>query len=229
MDNIFTRNISLLGQENFEQIQNKKVAVIGLGGVGGYAVEALIRLGVQDIVICDKDTVDITNVNRQIIATNSSVGEKKTSAFLGRILSINPNCKVTEYYEFLDESNVDKIISGCDFVVDAIDSLESKIVIYKACINKGIEFVSSMGMANKIDPSKVKILRLDKTENDKLAKKIRLMCRNQEIDLKKVNVVFSDELPFSVFKEHLPSIVLVPATAGIQCASCFLKTIINKK
>ena len=232
--NSFLRNEMLLGKQVSDNIRNKCVFICGCGGVGSYAIEAVARMGVNKIIICDMDVVDVTNINRQVIATNSTIGKSKVDLEEERIKDINPNCEVIKInnkfssliYKDLDEYNI-------DFIIDAIDTITCKWELIKYAIERNIDIISSLGMGNRMDPTKVYITRLDKTENDPLAKKLRSMARKEKYDLKKVNVVCSKELPIKVgivndegttMKDKYPisSMMMVPATAGIYCAYYFL-------
>lgn len=224
----FQRNIELFGEEKCRKIGTKSILIAGLGGVGGYVVEALARLGVGKLILVDFDTVETSNINRQIIALDSTIGHKKTELFRKRVLDINPKCEVVVYESFIDKEHLNFFNEHqIDFVVDAIDTINSKILLIQKAQEKNIPIVSCMGMANRIDATKITITTLNKTENDPVAKKIRYLCRKENIDLKKVKVVCSTELPFAEVKETLPSCVIVPSVAGIICAQVVLKEIFN--
>lgn len=219
MDNQFQRSIGLLGEENFEKILGKRICVFGLGGVGGTAIEALIRSGFNDIIIVDFDKVDITNLNRQILYTCNDVGQSKTDCAKKRLLSINPELKVVSYNCKAQEFDFSQDI---DFVVDAIDDVEGKLFIAKKCTELGTPFIVSLGMANRFDPSKVKVSTLNKTFNDPLAKKIRYIFKENGLVLNKVNVVWSDE-DSQPFNGRLNSIMTVPSSAGLNIANYVIK------
>ena len=232
----FNREIMLIGQDNFNKLKESHIIVFGLGGVGGYAVEMLARLGVGKIDIVDNDTVSNTNLNRQIIALNSTIGKYKTDLFEERIKEINKDCIVTKYTMFYDENTKDKIdFSKYDYVIDAIDSVKSKLNLIIYCINNNINIVSSMGMGNRIDPSLVKITDISKTEYDPLSKIIRKKLRENKIN--HLKVVYSSERPINIIYDinaekkgsnYAPgSISLVPSTAGIMLASEVFKDLIK--
>lgn len=229
----FLRNELYFGKDKQEKLKNIKVGVVGLGGVGAYAVEALARLGVENFVIIDKDKVDITNLNRQIIALESTLNKDKTSVVRDRILDINSKAKIKEYNIFFNKDTSHILLDEkCDYVIDAIDTISCKWELIKLCLDNNIKFVSSMGMGNKEDLTKISITTLDKTSIDPVAKKLRELVKkdNRIKDMKKINVVFSNELPKkqSVIlnengetrKESLPpsSIIFTPAVAGLLCA-----------
>lgn len=233
MDNRFERNELYFGEEVCKKLNSIKVCVVGVGGVGSYAVESLARLGVSNFVLIDKDKVDITNINRQIIALESTLGKEKTSVLKERILDINPNAKVKEHSLFLNKETMNIILEERpDFVVDAIDTISCKWELIKLCLDKGIDFISSTGMGNRIDLTKLVITTLDKTNYDPVSKKLRELVRkdNRIKDMKKINVVFSNELPKKqqtivningkTMKETCPpaSTMFVPSSAGMLCA-----------
>lgn len=232
----FNREIMLIGQDNFNKLKESHIIIFGLGGVGGYAVEMLARLGVGKIDIVDNDTVSNTNLNRQIIALNSTIGKYKTDLFEERIKEINKDCIVTKYTMFYDENTKDEIdLSKYDYVIDAIDSVKSKLDLIIYCINNNIKIVSSMGMGNRIDPSLVKITDISKTEYDPLSKIIRKKLRENKIN--HLKVAYSSERPINIIYDihaekkgsnYAPgSISLVPSTAGIMLASEVFRDLIK--
>lgn len=233
MSERFERNELYFGEKTCAKLKSIKVCIVGLGGVGAYAVESLARLGVSDFVIIDKDKVDITNINRQIIALESTLNKDKTSVLKERILDINPRAKVKEYNTFLNKENM-HIISEekPDYVVDAIDTISCKFELIKLCLDNNIDFISSMGMGNRSDLTKLTITTLDKTNYDPVSKKLRELIRkeNRQKDMKKINVVFSTEIPKKqqtiinlngkTMKETCPpaSVMFVPSASGMLCA-----------
>lgn len=223
---MFDRLELLLGKENLEILKNKKVLIIGLGGVGGYVVESLVRSGIENITLVDYDKVDITNINRQIIALNSNIGKYKTELFKERILDINPNCKVTIKNIFLTEENIEEIIDDFDFVIDACDTVNTKKAIIKICIKKNIKFISSMGTGNKIDPNKLEIVDIRKTSYDPLAKIIRKFIREEHIN-EKIMVLTSSEQPIKSNISTIPSAIFVPASAGLLIGSYVIKELLK--
>lgn len=223
---MFDRLELLLGKENLEILKNKKVLIIGLGGVGGYVVESLVRSGIENITLVDYDKVDITNINRQIIALNSNIGKFKTELFKERILDINPNCKVTIKNIFLTEENIEEIIDDFDFVIDACDTVNTKKAIIKICIKKNIKFISSMGTGNKIDPNKLEIVDIRKTSYDPLAKIIRKFIREEHIN-EKIMVLTSSEQPIKSNISTIPSAIFVPASAGLLIGSYVIKELLK--
>lgn len=190
------RTRALLGDKAMEKIHSSCVMVIGAGAVGGYVIEALARSGVGKLIIVDFDVFDISNINRQILALDSTVGRKKIEVASERILEINPNCEVVVLDMFINHENVDELLSyNPDYVVDAIDSLGPKCSVIEAFANKDIKFISSMGAARKIDPSKIKVGKLNDTTGCALARFIRKRLKRRGVEISKIKCVFSSEDP----------------------------------
>ena len=225
MEEIYNRTKLVIGDENFKKIKNSNICICGIGGVGSYVLEALARAGVGRITIIDKDDVDVTNINRQLIATVDNVGKAKVEEAKKRIISINPNIQVMAIKDNIDSSNVSNYITqDLDYVVDAIDSVESKIAIIKECKKKNIKIISSMGMANRLEPLQIKVADISKTEVCPLAKIVRKKLKEQGIQ--KVKVVFSTETAIKTASKELGSVSFVPSTAGLIIASEVVKDII---
>ena len=222
---IFERSIGLLGEDNFKRIQEKVIAVFGLGGVGGTALEALARTGFKHFLIVDFDKVDPSNLNRQILYTAKDIGRNKTEAAKERILSINPEADIKECNMKAQDFDFSQKI---DYVVDAIDDVEGKLYILQKAQEYNIPQIMSLGMANRFNPEQVRIAKLNQTHNDPLAKKIRYMSKKAELDLSKINVVISEELP-QKNGEKLFSIMTVPSSAGLVIAKYILNSIIDIK
>lgn len=226
---MFEREIRLIGEDNFNKIKSKIVAVIGLGGVGGYAVEALVRSGIEKIIIVDYDVVDVTNLNRQIISLQENIGKNKTEITKERIKSINPNCSITVLNKKLDLTNIASLFNHkIDYVVDACDSLNVKQQLILECINRNIKQISCMGTGNKLNPELLKITDIRKTSYDPLAKKIRKFVVDNKIK-NKIMVVSSTEQPKKTGNGVISSISYVPSVAGLLCASYVINDIINEK
>lgn len=228
MENQLQRVEILLGEEAVNKIKSKKVAIFGVGGVGSYVAEALVRIGIGSFILIDNDIIDITNLNRQIHATHNTIGKIKVEEMAKRMKSINPEVKIETIQEFVTEENVDKIIKkDIDYIVDAIDTVKSKIEIVQNASSKNIPIISSMGTANKIDPCKLKVTDIYKTEVCPLAKILRKELRKRNI--KKLKVVYSTETPNKVHKESkiLGSTSFVPPTAGMIIASQIIQDIIK--
>jgi tRNA A37 threonylcarbamoyladenosine dehydratase len=213
--------------DKFDLIKTKKVLVVGLGGVGGYAVEALVRSGISDITIVDYDVVDITNINRQIIALHSTIGKYKTEVFKNRINDINPDCSVTVKNMKIDDNNINSLFEkDYDYVVDACDTISVKKELIRICLRKNIKLISSMGTAKKLDPTKLEIVDVRKTSYDPIAKIIRKMVKEEKIS-KKVWVISSTEKPVDTKDNVLGSTAFVPSTAGLLCAKFIINDIIK--
>ena len=226
MESVYDRTSLVIGKSNVEKIKKANVCIFGVGGVGSYALEALARIGVGKLTIIDKDEIDITNVNRQLIATVDNVGKPKVEQAEKRIKSINPEIQVIAIKDNIDSSNIDKYITAeYDYVIDAIDSVDSKIAIIQACKQKSIKVISSMGMANRLDPLKLKVSDISKTEMCPLAKVVRKKLK--ENGIQKVKVVFSTEPPIKLQNNQLGSVSYVPAAAGLVIASEVIKDIIS--
>lgn len=222
---MFDRIISLIGKEKFNNIQNKKVLLIGCGGVGGYALESLVRSGINNIDIVEYDKIDISNLNRQIITNQLNIGNSKAQEAYKRAISINPKLKMNLFEQFLSENNIEEILSNnYNYIIDACDTVKTKIEIIKYCTQNNIKLISCMGTAKKIDPTKLEITTLDKTKYDPLAKVIRKKIKELKIN-KKIYVVSSTEQ--IIESDILGSFLMVPATAGILCAKYIIDDIIN--
>ncbi len=225
-DTIYTRTEMMLGSEAVERLKGSHVAVFGVGGVGGFAAEALARAGVGRITLVDSDRVAVSNINRQIIATTSTVGKYKTEAMRDRILDINPECEVTVYNEFYSEEN-EISLQGVGYVADCIDSVRSKLHLITKATEQGVKIISSMGAGNKLDPTRFKVSDISKTHTDPLAKVIRTELRKRGID--HLKVVFSDEPPINPTGERTPgSVSFVPSAVGLIIAGEIIKDICRK-
>lgn len=222
------RTEALIGKENIFKLQNANIIVFGLGGVGSYVVEGLVRAGVQNICIVDKDVVDITNINRQLIATNQTVGKDKVDAEEERILQINPHAKVIKIKEFVNDSNIQKIMetySHIDYVIDAIDTVTSKLEIIKYCSYNNINVISSMGTGNKLDASKFEITDIFKTSVCPLAKVMRKELK--KLNINSLTVLYSKEKPIKTDLKVPASISFVPSVAGLLIAEKVVKDLIK--
>lgn len=211
---IFNRSKGLLGDANFETFSHKTICIFGIGGVGGTAIESLVRTGISNVILVDFDNVDPTNLNRQILFNQDDIGKAKVDCAKAHLLQINNKLEILTYKCKAQEFDFSGKI---DFVIDAIDDVDGKLFIAKKCIEKGIPFIVSLGMANRFDPSKVKISTLNKTCNDPLAKRIRYLFKENLISLNEVKVVWSDEesVPYN---GQLNSIMTVPSSAGLNIA-----------
>lgn len=223
MENQYSRLELLIGENAVANIRQSKVAVFGVGGVGGYVVEVLARSGVGSICIIDNDKVNITNINRQIIALHSTIGEYKVDALEKRILDINPDCNVIKHKMFYLPDNADEIdLTGYDYVIDCIDTVAAKIELIKRCKSLSIPIICSMGTANKMNPLAFRITDLSKTNIDPLARVLRKKLR--KIGITSLDVLYSEEQPQRLGNETLidenthptpASNAFVPAAAGL--------------
>jgi len=233
MNSFYTRTELVYG-DKIELIKNATVMIVGVGGVGSYAAEALARTGVGKLILVDKDEIDVTNINRQLHALHSTVGRQKVDVMKERMLDINPDIEVELINQFeLDEAFLR--IPDCTFVIDAIDTITNKILLIKECLNQNVPFISSMGAANKVDPSMFEISDIRKTQYDPIARIIRQKVKKERIK-GKIPVVFSKEIPrkqekvltdSNIRKQSTPpgSLAFVPSVVGLICASYVIKII----
>lgn len=207
MLNQFSRTELAIGSEGLEIMKNSTVAVLGIGGVGSIAVEALARTGVGRIILIDKDVVDITNVNRQIHALTTTVGQKKTELMVDRVKLINPECEAIALNMFYTDETYEELFKyDLDYVLDASDTIVYKIHIIKECLKRKIPMISSMGAANKMDPTRFQVADISKTTMDPIARVIRTTLRKDGIK-KGVKVVFSTETPMKPREDITQKIV----------------------
>ena len=223
MDKRFERTKLLIGENDFENIINSKVAVIGCGGVGGFVIEALARCGVGTLAIVDYDTIDITNINRQIIALEDTVGNYKVDEFEKRIHNINPNCKVIKFREKFDKSTVDFFnLKDYNYVIDAIDLISAKLDLAEYCYKNDIKLISSMGAGSKLNPFLFRITDIKKTHTCPMAKVMRKELKRRNVN--KLTCIWSDEKRsgevLSANGRNAPaSISFVPSCVGLMIAS----------
>ena len=235
MDNQFTRTEKLIGKENVERIHTKKVAIFGLGGVGSFVMEGLARAGIENFILVDKDEIDITNLNRQIIATHKTIGKPKVEVAQNRILEINPNARVEIFQEFFMPETHGILDDTIDYIVDCVDTVTAKIELVVRANEMNIPIMSSMGTGNKLDPTKFEIADIYKTSVCPLAKVMRKELKNRGI--KKLKVIYSKEKPIAInnsnetnSKKITPgSVSFVPSVAGLIIASEVIKDIIEYK
>lgn len=228
MDNKFKRTINLIGTSKFNILKNKHVLVLGLGGVGGYSLEAIARSGVNNITIVDYDLIDETNINRQIIANINNIGNKKTTEWYKRIKEINPNCNIFIIDKKINRENIDILFNNkIDYIIDACDTIEVKKELILKCTKQNIKLISSMGMGNKLDPTKIEITELSKTKYDKIAKILRKFVKDNKIN-KKIMVISSSEQPIINNDNKINSISYVPSVAGLLCASFVINDILKE-
>ncbi len=232
------RTSILLGEAVLDSLAARKVMVVGLGGVGAYAAEMLCRAGVGKLVLVDSDTVGETNLNRQLIALNSTLGKLKTDVLAERLRDINPAVELTVVPEYVEEGNMEEIFARAgrlDYVVDAIDTLAPKISLIKYCVQAGIPHVTAMGAGAKLDATKIRIADLSKSYNCPLAYILRKKLRKEGIS-KGFKVVFSEELPDREAivpmeernkKSQVGTISYLPAVFGCVCAQAAIEHLIG--
>lgn len=215
----------LVGSKGISKLKNSKILVIGLGGVGGYAVEALIRSGIENIIIVDHDVIDETNLNRQIIATRENIGKLKVDEFEKRILSINPNVKITKLPLFVNEDNINELFSSdITYLIDACDTIKTKKLIIDKCLEKNIKFITCLGTGKRMDPSKLKICDIRKTNYDPVARILRKYIKDMKIN-SKILCCCSEEIPIKCDNNVIGSNSFVPSSAGLLIASHVVRDI----
>ena len=233
--NQFSREEMLIGKENIDKIKSKKVAVFGIGGVGTFVIEGLVRSGIEHFILVDNDVVSLTNLNRQLIATHNTIGKPKVSEMKERIKEINPNAEVIIFKTFFMPDTQERIINETvDYIVDAVDTVSAKIAIIEKAKEYNIPVISSMGTGNKLDPFKFEIADISKTSVCPLAKVMRKELSKRRIT--NVKVLYSKEEPIkpvlepeeNATKKNAPgSISFVPSVAGLMIASEVIKDIIK--
>ena len=216
---------SLVGNENIEKIRNLKVLVLGLGGVGGYAIESLVRCGVENITLVDGDTIKPSNINRQLIVTSKNMNKYKTREWKKRIKLINKNAIVNIINTFITIDNIELLFGEqYDYIIDACDTSRVKVKLIRECVSRNIKLVSSMGTAKKMDATKLIITTLDKTNTDPLAKKIRHELGKDKDLMKDVVVVTSTEKAIDT-NNVLGSSAFVPGVAGLLITNYIIKDV----
>lgn len=224
----FLRITRMVPPEWIERLQNKKVAVFGLGGVGSYVVEALVRNGLGEIVLIDHDTIDITNLNRQLYALHSTIGMNKVDVARDRCLDINPSLKINVHKKFyMPDQGMEDIFGDCDYVIDAIDTVTAKLALIENCQRLGVNIISSMGTGNKLDPSCFKISDIYKTSVCPLARVMRRELKKRGI--KKCPVLYSTESPQEVDGSTPGSVSFVPSVAGLMIAGYVIKELVKEE
>lgn len=228
MDNRFLRTVGVIGEENLKKLNNSSVIVFGLGGVGGAACEALARSGIGTLAVVDKDVVDITNINRQIVATEETVGMKKTDAAEKRLLLLNPHIKIVKYDFFYLPETADKInLSEYDFAVDCIDNVTAKLELAERCRKLGVPLISSMGTGNKLHPEMLEIEDISKTSVCPLARVMRRELKKRGIT--HLPVVYSKEEPAKTELSVPGSMSFTPPVAGYIMCSYVVRNLLNIK
>jgi Dinucleotide-utilizing enzymes involved in molybdopterin and thiamine biosynthesis family 1 len=227
MEDWLIRERMLLGDEAVMRLANTSVAIFGLGGVGGAAVEGLVRVGIGRLILIDYDTISESNLNRQILVVTDNIGQAKTEAAKSRCLAINPNVVIEVMNVFADAENIEKIITEFkpDYMVDAIDTVTSKLCIIETAVKYNIKIVSCMGTGNKLDPSRLMIADISKTSVCPLARVMRRELRNRGIN--HLNVLYSNEEPVRTGVRLPGSVSFVPPVAGYTLAGWVVRDIIK--
>ena len=231
--NQFSRTELIIGKQGIEKLNKAKVAIFGIGGVGSYVVEGLARAGVQNFILVDDDKVCLTNLNRQIIATHTTIGKPKVEVAKQRVLDINPNAKVEIYKEFFMPETKGILDSSIDYIVDCVDTVTAKIELVVRANKMNISIISSMGTGNKLDPTKFEVADIYKTSICPLAKVMRKELKTRGIE--KLKVIYSKEQPIkrenlnqdTITKQVPASISFVPSVAGLIIAGEVIKDMIN--
>ena len=237
----FSRTELIIGSSGTETLADSKVIIFGIGGVGSFTAEALVRAGIGELALVDADTVSVTNINRQLIALSSTVGQYKAEVMRSRILDINPDCKVTAVNEFFSADNADSFdLSRYDFIVDAIDSVTSKITLIRLADSLGVPIISSMGAGNKLDPTRFEAADIFDTSVCPLARVMRRELKKHGV--RRLRVVYSKEEAISpngmeaakeaegIQKRQIPgSISFVPSAAGLIIAGEVVRALISEK
>ncbi len=225
---MFDRLLELITIDDIKKIENTKILLVGVGGVGGYVLESLVRSGFKDISIIDGDVISLSNLNRQIIAKMTNIDKSKVEEAKTRYLEINPDVKINTINVYLNEDNFNTYINlNYDYIIDACDDILVKILLIKYAKSHNIKIITALGTGRKLDPTKLQITTLNKTFNDSLAKKLRSELRKQNIDLN-IPVVFSSEEAKNT-GNVIGSAIFVPACAGIFIANYIFKDIIKQE
>ena len=229
MNNQFNRTSLVIGTEAVDILKRSHVCVFGIGGVGGHCIEALARVGIGKLTIVDKDVVDVTNINRQIIALHSTLGQRKTDVMKARLLDINKDLEIISLCDtYTIHNSNDYDMSKFDYVVDAIDMISSKIELIKRCNETKTPIISCMGTGNKLNPTMLEISDINKTSVCPLARVVRRQLK--ELGIKKLKVLYSKESPRHSDNEDksvIGSVSFVPSVAGLIIASEVVKDLIN--
>lgn len=225
----FSRLEKIITSDNVNKLKTKSVLILGCGGVGGYVAEALARSNIGTLILVDFDVIEESNINRQIIALDSTIGQKKVFAFEKRIKDINKNCQVIKIDSFITKENIQTLFNySIDFFIDACDSIEAKQLVITNCLKRKIPFIICTGTGNRIDPSKLEITTLQNTSYDPLARLLRKYVKDNHIN-NKIIVLASTEHPLKI-KDRTPgSTAFVPASAGLLIASYVVRKIIGDK
>ena len=225
----FLRLRKIISSESVDLLYSKTVLVLGCGGVGGYVCESLVRSNIGRIIIVDFDTISESNINRQVIALESTLGLKKVDVLEKRLKDINSNCEVIKIDKFIDEDNIHDLFKyDIDYFIDACDTVKTKKKVIDLCFEKNVKFISCMGTGNRFDPTKLEVIDIRKTNNDPLARIMRKYIKDKKIN-KKVMVLSSSEVPVKTGDAVPGSSAFVPSAAGLIIASYVFRELINKK
>ena len=224
---MFDRLELLIGKDSLNKLKEKHVLILGLGGVGGTTLEALVRSGIGHVTIVDNDKIDITNLNRQIISTNDNLGKYKTDEFVKRILSINSEVNIEKITDFITEDNIDKLfLDNIDYFIDACDTVSTKKLVIDKCLEKNIKFITCLGTGKRLDPSKLVMCDLRDTKNDPIARILRKHVKDNNIT-SRITCCYSEEEPIKKEGRVIPSSIFVPSSAGLLIASCVIRDLIK--
>ena len=224
----FSRLEKLIEENNLNILNDLSVLILGVGGVGGYVAESLARSGIGNLILVDFDTIDESNINRQIIALDSTIGLKKVDVLENRLKEINSDINIVKVDKFIDSENFTSLFDyKIDFFVDACDTVTTKKCVIKYCLDNNIEFITCMGTGNRFDPSKLEIIDIRKTNNDPLARIIRKFIKDLKTN-KKVLVCTSSELPVKTGDRTPGSTAFVPSSAGLLIGSYIVRKFIKK-
>lgn len=227
----FSRTELLIGKENIEKLRDKKVAIFGLGGVGSFVTEGIIRCGIKNLILVDNDEISPSNINRQLYALQSTIGKKKTDLAKERCLDINPLANIQTFNLFYLEETQNQIdLSDCDYIIDAIDTVSAKLLLIENAKKLNVPIISSMGTGNKLNPFAFQIADIFKTSVCPLARTMRYELKKRGYNsktLKNLKVLFSTEIPASSIRPPA-SISFIPSVAGLMIASEVIKDLCNK-
>ena len=227
-ESINSRSEIILGKENIEYLSLKKIAVIGLGGVGSIIPLVLVRSNIRKIILIDNDFVNVSNLNRQIAYDQNDLGKPKVEALKEKLFNIRDDLEIEIYHKKIDANFDFNVLKDVNYVIDCIDDLEGKVLLTKYCYFHNIKIVNSLGMGYKLDPTNVEIISLSKTTTDPLAKKFRYLLKKENIDISKITTAFSSE-PIIIKGKEIGSMAFVPNAAGLALASFVIREIIKEK
>ena len=222
---MFDRLINLIGENNFKLIKNKKVLLVGVGGVGGFTLEALIRSGIHNITIYDDDAIELSNLNRQIISNLNNIGNKKIDEAIKRAKSINNEINICGYIEKISEKNIDNI-GKFDYIIDACDDLKAKVLLIKYALKNNIKIICALGTGKRITSDNIVIKKLKDTKNDPLARNLRKYISKEGLSMN-IPVIYSEDLPINNDKV-IASSIFTPAIVGIKLANYVISDIIQQ-